>query len=247
MTSRPDEQRPLGCGVGAISPIIPPRPDQSRPCGPVCARVDLPESSLAGGHKSCVVVQAAAKPVDGQVSFEGIAQRAFPLCRSRAATLWILSSYASCFGLVLARLIKRANGHAKHRRGSNAKQPLAPPSANRLEMCSIRTRPFVALVLFFFFLPSPLSLFVCLKGKFSSPSSPAHPNWVTINGPIVKVSGCCGSSRGEEEGGHKLEGKERGVAGGGDVVEFLRSLFAGLEDGAMATSAAEQESLFSQT
>lgn len=34
-TSLPDEQRPLGCRVGAISAIIPPRPDQSRPCGPV--------------------------------------------------------------------------------------------------------------------------------------------------------------------------------------------------------------------
>lgn len=70
MTSLPDEQRPLGCGVGAISAIIPPRPDQSRPCGPAWvdsvnppppplpsasqARPEL-EFSLAGGRKSCLV------------------------------------------------------------------------------------------------------------------------------------------------------------------------------------------------
>lgn len=68
----------------------------------------------------------------------------------------------------------------------------------RLEMCAIRTHPFAAPGLFF--------LFVCLERMFSTPPpvpppspippAPVHPNWVTINGPIVKVSGCSSSSRG---------------------------------------------------
>lgn len=80
----------------------------------------------------------------------------------------------------------------------------ASPLANRLEMFLIRTHPFAALVFFFF-------LF-CLKRMFSIPSSPVHPKWVTINGPIVKVSGCSSSSRGlqtqiGEEGEREREKK----------------------------------------
>lgn len=131
---------------------------------------------------------------------------------------WVIVLSVDCSRVhVHTSLIKRPNVNAKHGQGFDAKQPPPPsPSAQYLEMCSIRTFLFVALFAW--------------RAMFSVHSLPVGPNWVTINGPIVEVTGCFGSSQGF---GNKLEGKEREKKKG--KWKFFCALFPGLEDGTMAT------------
>lgn len=123
---------------------------------------------------------------------------------------WFIVLAVDCSGVhVHTSLIERPNVNAKHGQGFDAKQPPSPlsPSAHYLEMCSIRTFLFVTLFAW--------------RAMFSVHSLPVGPNWVTINGPIVEVTGCFGSSQGF---GNKLEGKEREKKG---KMEILLRIVSG--------------------
>lgn len=133
------------------------------------------------------------------VIFEGMARRCFSSLRFRATGVCphVLCS-ALCL-LPLSKKKKRSKWPCKTQAGFQCKAAPKP-----LEMCD-KDAPILSRLFFF--------LFVCPERMFSTPPSrpPTHPNWVTINGPIVKVSGCSSSSQGlqtqiEGEGEKKTNG-----------------------------------------